>query len=76
MMTLPEPTHDLLRKLRRTAVFLDTVAAHAKTDRAYDAAHDAANTIWVAIHRIEDLAGIVEDMAPTFDREPDEGRPA
>jgi hypothetical protein len=67
---IPEPTHDLLVRLRRTAVLLDAVAVQAKSDRAYQAANDAANTIWLAIHRIENLAAVVEDMAPTFHREP------
>ena len=66
-MTLPEPTQALLERLRRAAVLFDTVAACAKTDRAYDAAHDAANTIWCAIHRIEELATALEDLAPPED---------
>ena len=63
-MTLPEPTQELLQRLRRAGLLLDAVAASAKTDRAFRAAHDAANTIWIAIARIEQLAGALEDIAP------------
>jgi len=63
-MTLPEPTQELLTKLRRAAVLLDAVAADAKTDRIYAVAHDCANAIWVAIQRIDELATALEDLAP------------
>jgi len=69
-MTLPEPTYELLQRLKRAALLLDALAAQAKGDRAFRAANDAANTVWCAMRRIEDLAGVVEDMAPAFDREP------
>ena len=66
-MPIPEPTRELVIRLRRAAVLLDAVAAVAKSDKAYKAANDAANTIWLAVHRIEDLAMAVEDLVPTID---------
>ena len=69
-MPIPEQTRALVIRLKRAAVLLDAVAVHAKSDRAFQAANDAANTIWTAINRIEDLATAIEDMAPTFHREP------
>jgi hypothetical protein len=56
-MPIPEPTRQLVAKLKQTALLLDAVATQAKSDKAFAAANDAANTIWIAI----------EDMAPTFD---------
>lgn len=61
-MPLPMPTVDLLTRLRRAAVLLDSVAVSAKSDRMYAAAHDAANTCWLAITRLEDLAQVLEDL--------------
>ena len=60
---LPEPTAALLKRLRYTAVLLETVAEHAKTERAYNAARLGAKTIWQAMDRIEDFAGLIEDLA-------------
>jgi len=69
-MPIPEPTRDLVKRLKKTALLLDAVAAQTTNQKTYTAANDAANTIWIAIGRIEDLATTIEDMAPTFHREP------
>jgi len=69
-MPIPEPTRQLVAKLKQTALLFDAVATQVKTDKAYSLANNAANTIWQAINRIEDLAQAIEDMAPTFHREP------
>jgi hypothetical protein len=71
-MPIPEPTRDLVVRMKRTALLLDAVASQAKSERAYAAANDAANCIWLAIHRIEDLAQVIEDMAHPFRDEPDQ----
>lgn len=67
-MPIPEPTRELVRRLKRAAVLLDSVAAVAKSDKAYTAANDAANVIWLAIDRIENLASALDDMVPSIDR--------
>ena len=71
-MPIPEATRKLVIKLRRAATLLDAVAMQTKTDRSYVAAAESANAIWLAIQRIEDMATAIEDMAPTFAREPDD----
>ena len=75
-MTLPMPTVDLLTRLRRAAVLLDSVAANAKGELAYTTAHDAANTCWLAITRLEDLAMVLEDLELTPGDEDDTERHA
>ena len=69
-MPIPEPTRELVVRLKRAAVLMDAVAVQTKSDRTYEVANDAANSIWMAINRIEELATAIEDMAPTFDRKP------
>ena len=70
LLTLPEPTRQLLKRLRYTALLLEGVADHAKTERAYIAAKASAQTIYLAMDRIEDMAGILEDIAPKVTDEP------
>ena len=63
-MTLPEPTQELLKRLKHVAVLLETVAERAKTERAYATSKASAKTVWLAMDRIEDLAGMLEEIAP------------
>ena len=65
MRTLPEPTRVLLVQMRFVARTFDRVTA--RLDGRHDAADIArlsARTVWQAINRIEDLARLVEELAP------------
>ena len=64
---IPEPTRALVGRLRRVAVLLDTIATDADISaKARRQAEDSAAVVWDGVRRLEDLAGAVEEMVPTF----------
>jgi hypothetical protein len=65
---LPQPTAILIRRVRRTAQYLDALAARidARDPNAYAVARAHANTCWQAVGRLEDLAELVDELAPPF----------
>jgi len=68
-MTIPEPTRALVLRLRRVAVLLDTIAVDAAiSTKARAQAETSAAVVWDGVRRLEDLAGVVEDLAPMVAR--------
>jgi hypothetical protein len=63
---LPLPTVQLIRSVRAVAKLLDApvVGLEERTDRIR---RHAASTCYVAAHRLEELALLVEEIAPLVD---------
>jgi hypothetical protein len=74
---LPTATHQTLVRLRFVARTLDRAAARMRLDSdAEGIVRMMAGNVWHAIDRIEDLAMIVEELAPPPDAAPEaEGPP-
>ena len=67
---LPQPTARLIVRLQRVARVLDRAAASidaTSNPQGYARARAHANVVWQAVGRLEDLALIIEEMAPQFD---------
>lgn len=64
MGRLPPPTENLIARLQAAGRYLDHLADTAIDDMAHAVARANANTVWHAVDRLEELAELVEELAP------------
>lgn len=68
---LPAPTTQLLIRLQDVVELLDALAARTPPNKkAHAVARTSAQTVRLAIDRLEDFAILVEDLAPPEDGDP------